>query len=144
MTDTALKTPWHLWAAGVIGILWYLNGGYDFSSTILREPSYTAYFSQETHDFYDAMPWWAITAWGAAEVFGIAGGILLLLKSRFAMHAFVAATISIFINLIYNFVLADAGKALGPTAIYFEAFVITSTILFLVYAYWMRTRGVIH
>ncbi|MFT5113980.1 MAG: putative membrane protein YiaA [Parasphingorhabdus sp.] len=143
MTNPTLRTPWHLWGVGVLGILWYLIGLYDFSSTILRETTYTAYFSKEMHAFYDAMPWWAIIAWGGAEFSGITGGILLLRKSRFAVNALIAALIFIFVNSIYNFVIKNAEKALGEAAFYFEALVIVSTVSFLMYALRMRQTGII-
>ncbi len=131
------KAPWHLWVIGLLAILWYLNGLYDFASTTTKEASYTSQFTQAMHNFYDAMPIWALAAWGAAELFGIAAGILLLFKSKFALYAFGCALVAILVNLAYNFIVADASKAIGSNAIYFEAIVVASTLLFLAYSYRM-------
>ncbi|MDA9008488.1 hypothetical protein N9K16_00850 [Alphaproteobacteria bacterium] len=137
------KAPWHLWAVGLLAILWYLNGLYDFASTTTRQADYTAQFSEAMHRFYDAMPIWAIAAWGAAEVFGIVGGVLLLFKNQFSFHAFGCGLLAILVNFVYNFILADASTAIGSSAVYFEAIVVISTSLFLAYSYWMSATDVL-
>jgi hypothetical protein len=141
--ELVTKTPWHLWLVGLLAILWYLNGLYDFASTITGQVDYTAKFTETMRDFYGAMPVWAITAWGLAELFGITGGVLLLFKSQFALHAFTCAIVAICVNLIYNFVLADASKAIGSSAVYFEIIVVVSTLLCIAYSYWMKGAGII-
>ena len=40
MTDMTVKTPWHLWAVGVISLLWNGYGGYDFIMTTTQGETY--------------------------------------------------------------------------------------------------------
>ena len=51
MTDNAMKmttsTPWHLWAVGVVALLWNGYGGYDYVMTQTDNAAYMAQFTAE-------------------------------------------------------------------------------------------------
>jgi hypothetical protein len=97
----ANPAPTHLWIIGGIAFLW--NGVFlmsDFVINQIAEPGYHA-FAAETLGipasavtaYYAAWPLWAVAAWAIAVFGATIGAILLLIRSRFAFHAFCAGLI---------------------------------------------------
>ena len=52
MTSMTVRTPWHLWAVGVVSLLWNGFGAYDFIMTSTQGETYmrSMKFSQEMID----------------------------------------------------------------------------------------------
>ena len=57
MTDMTVKTPWHLWAVGVIAVLWNAYGGYDYTMSMTQGAAYmaTAGMTPDQIAYYEAM-----------------------------------------------------------------------------------------
>ena len=88
--------PVHLWIIGGIAFLW--NAALNLSDFLLiqiGDPAYHAYIAEAARipvegvgAYYALWPWWATAGWGAAAFGATIGAILLLLRSRLAVHAF--------------------------------------------------------
>ena len=91
--NKSVKTPWHLWVVGFVSLLWNSVGGFSYTMTRLGMLERLGMGEEEIAYFASAPAWsnffWALGVWGA-----ILGSILILLRSRFAVHSFVAAIIS--------------------------------------------------
>jgi hypothetical protein len=91
----------HLWMIGGIAFLW--NGVFllsDFVLNQIADPGYQAFASDvlgipvsAVTGYYAAWPLWAVAAWAIAVFGATIGAALLLLRSRFAFHAFCAGLI---------------------------------------------------
>ena len=108
MTDTntmTVKTPWHLWVVGVISLLWSGYGGYDFIMTTTQGETYlrASGFDQAMIDYFIAMPTWMYGPWVLGVWGAIAGSILLLLRSRWAVWAFGLSLIGALGSLLHGF-----------------------------------------
>jgi hypothetical protein len=103
MTDMTVKTPWHLWAVGVISLLWNGYGGYDFIMTTTQGETYmrAAGMTQPMIDYFNAMPTWMYVPWTLGVWGAVLGSILLLLRNRLAVWAFLASLVGAVANLIY-------------------------------------------
>ena len=82
------KTPFHLWIVGVLGLVWNSYGCYDYLMTNTRNAEYLAQFPPEMMQVIDAFPLWVMAAWAFGVWGAIAGSVLLLMRSRFAVHVF--------------------------------------------------------
>ena len=106
MTDNSMtvRTPWHLWLVGVLSLLWNGFGGYDFIMTTTQGEAYfrASGFDQAMIDYYNAMPAWMYVPWVLGVWGAVAGSILLLMRSRFAVWAFALSLLGAVVSLVYG------------------------------------------
>lgn len=146
MTDTTMKAgvPWHLWAVGVLSLLWNGFGAYDFVMSMLQGEAYwrASGLSESMIAHYSAMPGWMMVAWIAGVWGALLGSILLLLRRKWAFHAFVVSLAGALVSVVYTYLLSDGAAALGPMAI--MPVVIAAIALFLAwYSSMMSGKGVL-
>lgn len=108
----AVDVPWHLWAVGVLSLLWNGFGGYDYTMTQLRDPGYLATVARQMHmsveelnAFFDSFPAWASALWAVGVWGSVAGSLLLLLRSRHAAAAFLVSLVGAVLSFAYQFTL---------------------------------------
>lgn len=111
MQQTAhAKAPTHLWIVGILSLIWNCFGGYDYTMTRTRNLDYLASMGVDPNvvlNYIDAMPMYAQVGWGLGVWGGLLGSILLLMRSRFAVHAFALSLIGAVVSL--------GSQYLGPT-----------------------------
>lgn len=95
------RTPAHLWIVGVLSLLWNCVGGYDYTMTRLRNAEYLSMVGNpdEILAYIDAMPMYAQICWGLGVWGALLGSVLLLLRNRYAVHAFAASLVGAVISL---------------------------------------------
>jgi hypothetical protein len=145
-TDRGLggRTPWHLWVVGGLSLLWNLFGVYDLTMTLSQGEEYLRSMKMTDPQvaYFNAMPAWVYAPW-ALGVFGAAmGSILLLLRRRWALHAFVLSLVGLLISMVYTFLLSDGGRVMGD-ANYFQIVILAACLFFVWYAWRMTKRGVL-
>jgi len=138
------RTPWHLWAVGVIAVLWNGFGVYDFLMTLTGGEEYlrSMKMTEPQIAYFDAMPAWTYGPWLLGVGGAFAGAILLLLRRRWALHAFLLSLLGLALSLVYTFLLSDGAEVMGD-AIYMQAVVIAGALFFTWYAWMMAKRGVL-
>ena len=92
------KVPLHLWAVGVIALLWNAIGVTDYVMTRLHHDVYfrTVMPGVEPTTVYayiDAMPMVAQAGWGLGVWGAAAGTLFLLARSRWAVWAYLASLV---------------------------------------------------
>ncbi|WP_332653367.1 hypothetical protein [Brevundimonas sp.] len=150
MTDTTsmtTSTPWHLWAVGVVSLLWNAFGGYDFIMTTTQGAAYmrASGFDQAMIDYFLAMPAWMYGPWILGVWGAVAGSILLLLRNKLAVWAFGLSLIGAVISLIYGQVINPPPPVPAEMAMMsYMPWVITAIAAFLAwYAWTMSKKGVL-
>lgn len=134
------KAPWHLWAVGAVSLLWNAYGGYDY---IMTQTADLAYFESvgmgaEELAWTRALPAWSIACWAIGVWGSVLGSVLLLLRSRHAVAAFLVSLAGAAISFVYQFgVDAPASMHGGMAAI--APVVITIAII----AQWYYARRMI-
>ncbi|MGO4409178.1 MULTISPECIES: hypothetical protein [unclassified Brevundimonas] len=149
MIDIARRaaTPWHLWLVGVLSLLWSAVGGFDFVQTNTRGEAYMREngFSDAMIAYFTAMPTWMYVPWTLGVWGAVLGSLLLLARSRWAVHVFAISLIGAVVSLIYQ-------KAINPPpplpatmqVMGWMPYVIVVIALFLLwYAWTMAKRGVL-
>jgi hypothetical protein len=138
MDDTA-KPRWPFWIFAGLSLLWNAYGAYDWLMTNSRNAAYIAQFPPETMQFVDGMPYWALGAWALGVWAAVAGSVLLLLRSRFAVHAFAASLAGLAANTLY---MASGGMLMSrPAGLTIAIWVVAIALLW--YAMRMHKRGVL-
>jgi hypothetical protein len=150
MTDTTAamtrKTPWHLWVVGVVSLLWNAFGAYDFVNTTTRGETYMREmgFDQAMIDYFLAMPAWMYGPWVLGVWGALAGSILLLLRSRFAVWAWGLSLLGAIGSLIYGQFMNPPPLPAEMAMMKVMPWIIAAIAAFLLwYAWTMNKRGVL-
>ncbi|MDI1326470.1 MAG: hypothetical protein PSV23_06690 [Brevundimonas sp.] len=148
MTDTMkAAVPWHLWAVGVISLLWNGFGAYDFVMSITQGEAYwrASGMTDAMIAYYNAMPAWMYGPWVVGVWGAVAGSILLLLRNRYAVHLFALSLLGALISLLYGAVIDKAPPPPAEMAIMaWMPYVIALIAAFLAwYAWTMQKKGVL-
>jgi hypothetical protein len=140
------RTPAHLWIVGILSLLWNCFGAYDYTMSHMRNMDYLAKMGDPNVmlAYMDSMPMYAKFGWGLGVWAALLGSVLLLMRSRYAVHAFALS--------IFGMVLSFGGQYLGPTppaamtqgmAKYVPLFIIVLGLAQLWYAWRERGEGVL-
>jgi hypothetical protein len=89
------RTPAHLWIVGVLALLWNCFGCYDYLMTNLHNSAYLAQFPADQLAYFESLPAWLTGFWALGVWGGLAGSVLLLARSRYAVHAFAVSVLGI-------------------------------------------------
>lgn len=102
-----MKTPWHLWLVGVLSLLWNGFGAFDFIQTTTRGEAYMreSGFGDDMIAYFNAMPGWMYVPWAMGVWGAVLGSILLLARSRWALHALLISLAGAVISLLYQKVI---------------------------------------
>ena len=110
--------PKHLWLAGILSLLWNAYGGYDYLMTNLDPAGYIAGagYGPEVTAWFGTFPTWAVAAWEVGVWASVAGSILLLLRSRHAVTAFLLSLVGALISFGYQFTSERPAEVAGSSA----------------------------
>jgi hypothetical protein len=139
-----MRAPWHLWLVVAIGVLWNGFGAYDFLMSFIRGEAYFREMGMTDAQIalQNAMPVWMTGVW-ALGVWGAVGGVMLLaLRSRYAVTAFAASLAGVVAMLVYNYLLSNYAKVMGPAASMMWI-IFAAAVFFLAYALFVQRRGVL-
>ena len=141
------RTPAHLWIVGVLATLWNAFGCYDYLMTRMRNTDYLKSMMPDVDPnamlaYVDGFPIWAQFGWGLGVWGGLAGGILLLLRSRWASWAFGLSLVGAVLGLGYQLMnpmpFIEGFMATGMPII-----IIVVALALLLYARAMEKKGVL-
>ncbi|WP_312124736.1 hypothetical protein [Brevundimonas sp.] len=137
------KTPWHLWAVGAATLLWNGFGAFQWYRQVTRSDSYWGNLTMEQVQFIIAQPMWVEVAFGVGVWTGGLGALMLLLRRRLALNAFVASLIAILVNTLFMQVLSNGRAVFGNGTLIAAIAVIAVAAASIVYAHFARKRGII-
>ncbi|MFU7527766.1 hypothetical protein [Qipengyuania sp. ASV99] len=151
------ETPWHLWVVGIVSLLWNSGGANDYVQVKLRSESYlqqgadmTGNSVEQISAYYDAFPIWADAAWAFGVWGAVAGSLLLLLRSKFALHAFGLSLLGLIVSTIYGLTapmppVTDPELAASAQTfqLIFSAVIWIVTLLLIFYSSRMQRAGVL-
>lgn len=148
MTDTMkAATPWHLWAVGVVSLLWNGYGAYLFIMSNTRGEAFYRELGmpQAMIDYQNAMPMWMYVPWTVGVWGALFGSILLLLRQGLAVWAFGLSLIGAVVSLLYGKVIDPAPAPPPEMAVsaWMPYAIAGIAALLAWYAWAMRGRGVL-
>lgn len=139
--DSPRVTPWHFWAVAVVSLLWNGFGAYDYTMSHLQGETYYRQMGMTDAVIaaMNAYPTWMHAVWALGVWGSVVGSILLLLRSRWAFHAFSLSTVGAAGALIYTAVT----PAMQSMGLIMPA-IIVAVVLFLVwYSRLMTAKGIL-
>ena len=103
----ARPTPVHLWIVGILSLLWSCFGCLDYVMTRTRNIGYLKSSMPDMDPnamlaYVDGFPLWASIGWGLGVWLGLAGSLLLLMRSRHAVLAYGISFIGAVLGLGYQ------------------------------------------
>jgi len=131
------KAPLHLWVIGVVTLIWNGFGCYIYTMAMTRNPAIMADAPPEMVAALDAAPAWSSGAWAFGVWGALAGSLLLLLRSRWAVTAFAISLIGLIGSTIYEFMWDVPVDRVQQATIWVIA------LFLLWYAWRMRQRGLL-
>lgn len=102
------KTPWHLWVVGILGLLWNLIAVTDYTFAKMKSDWYmkdVGQFTAEQIAWFGNFPLWANIGWALGVWGSFLGAVLLLMRSRHAVTAFIVSAAGLLMMTLYQFVL---------------------------------------
>ncbi|SFS69783.1 hypothetical protein [Brevundimonas viscosa] len=145
MTDTmkmTTSTLWHLWAVGLVSLLWNGYGGYDYVMTQTDNAAYLAQFTAEQRAYFDSFPMWMEAVWAIGVWGGVLGAVLLLLRMKWAFHAFLASLVAFAVSVVYG-QMSGGNELMGSTGLIFSAVIFLLGLGFVMYSRVMSRKGVL-
>lgn len=142
----ANKTPWHLWAVGVLGLLWNSYGGYDYYMSNTGGDAYlrSAGMTDAQIAYFNDMPSWMTAVWAIGVWGALLGSVLLLLRSRWSLPVFIASCGGFVMSLIYAYALSNGGEVMsGPTVMIMQGVILAACLFFIWYARFASKRGIL-
>jgi hypothetical protein len=138
------RTPRHLWAIGIIALLWNSIGAFDYLMTQTKNAAYMSAFPPEQLAFFYGLPVWVIAAWALAVWGGVLGSLLLLLRRRLAVPVFLVSLVGMAVTTLHNWILSNAFELFTDTfSRVFTVVIIAITVGLYFYARAMEKRGVL-
>jgi hypothetical protein len=134
----------HLWIVGAVATLWNAYGCYDYLMTQTRNQAYLAQFTAAQRAYFESFPSLAQGAWALGVWGGLAGSLLLLARSRWAVAAFAVSLFGLAASSVYQHLLSTMPPdLLDGTTIVLTLVIWAVVIGLLLYALAMRRRGVL-
>jgi len=136
MVETG-KARWHLWVVGILATVWNAFGCYMYVMAMTRNPAVMETAPPEMVAALDAAPAWSDAAWALGVWGGLAGSILLLLRSRHALAGFGVSLLGLLLTTIYEVSFGVPVEKVQSATIWGVA------LLLLFYAFRQRKDGVL-
>lgn len=144
------RAPMHLWIVGGVATLWNAFGAYDYFMTRMRDTDYLASMlpgvdPQATLAWVDSFPMWAQFGWGLGVWMAILGSVLLLARSKWAVHAFGLSLIGMVLSFGYQY---SGGSPMpegmdGGMMTWFPLVIVAIGLALFAYARAMANKGVL-
>ena len=134
------KAPWHLWAVGILALLWYMSGAYTIQ---MAQLGLLPDLAPDEAAYYAAKPIWFEIATGIATYGSLLGALLLLLRRRVAAWLFGVALASIVFTNAVEFADGTSRSYVNTGAATVNAIIAAIAVLMVIYALAMRRRGVL-
>lgn len=141
--EVSAQRPRHFWPIAAASLLWNLFGAYDWLMTNARNAAYLAPFPPEYMQYVDGMPYWALGTWTLGVWAAVLGSILLLRRSRFAVHAFAASLLGLAASTAYQASVEPPPPMISGSGLGMTLMIWIVAIALLGYAVWMRKLGVV-
>jgi hypothetical protein len=143
----AARTPAHVWIVGILSLLWSCIGCSDYLISRLRLTDLLKKMDPPTDpqamlSYIDGFPLWASLGWGLGVWLGLAGSVLLLMRSRHAVWAFGISLLGAILGLGYQLANPMPG-AEGFGAKGFPLVIIAIALALFLYARRQAAKGVL-
>lgn len=114
MASKAAKVPASFWVIAGLSLLWNAYGAFDYVMTQLDAEALMSNFSAEERAYFTSFPAWHTAFWALGTWGSVAGSVLLLARSRWAIGAFLASAVGLLVTTIYAAIKPMPASLEGP------------------------------
>jgi hypothetical protein len=137
-------TPVHLWIVGSLALLWNAFGCFDYFMTETANQAYLAKMPADAVAYTNALPGWLTAFWALGVWGGLAGAILLLMRSRYSVWLMAVSCLGAVIGLGYQMFMTDMPASMKEGGMAFMPWLIIAITIFLLWYSWsMEKKGVL-
>lgn len=140
---TFTRPRWSFWVIGALSLIWNAFGCVDFTMTVTRNPAYLGQFPPDMINWLDAAPTWTMVPWALGVWGALAGSLLLLARSRYAVGAFVLSLLGLAVMQVWQIISGMPASMLAPANIAMTGAIWIVAIALLWYATGARSRGLL-
>jgi hypothetical protein len=110
------RAPWHLWLVGGLAVLKSGLGCFDYVMMQTQGEAWLARMepTQIQIDWFHALPAWYDASWAIFVWGGLFGGLLLLMRRRWAAPLFALSLLGWAAGAVYLFALSNGMEVMGP------------------------------
>ena len=134
------RTPAHLWIVGALSLLWNCFGCYDYLMTNLRNQAYLSQFTADQLAYFDSLPAWLTAFWALGVWGGLAGSILLLMRSRHAVLVYGLSLVGAVVGLGYQMFMTAMPASMKEGMMGMMPWVIILIAAFLLWYAWTAEK----
>lgn len=145
-----LKAPTTFWIVAVLSLLWNAVGAYDYVQTHLANRAYIEEMTQsmavsvdQLLAYYEAFPVWVDAGWALGVWGSVAGSLLLLARSRYALHAFLVSLLGLVVTTAYTLAVPMPGQTNLIVPLVFTVIIFAVLIFLIWYTRRMIARRVL-
>ena len=138
--DSDRKTPWHIWAVGILTLLWNGSGAYTI---MMAQAGRLANIDADEAAYYAAQPSWFVVATDIALAAAVAAGVALLLRRRAAVWLFALSLSAIVVTDAYDVAAGTSRTLVSQEAVVLTLIIATIAVLQLLYSWTMRRRALL-
>jgi hypothetical protein len=143
-TSAETRAPAHLWIVGVLALLWNGFGCFDYLMTNLKNKTYLSQLTADQLAYMNSLPAWLTGVWAVGVWGGLAGSILLLLRSRHAVWVFGLSLIGAIVGMGYQMFMTNMPASMTEGAMGIMPWVIIAVAAFLLWYSWnTQKKGVL-
>jgi hypothetical protein len=139
-TTAPARVPAHLWIVGGLALLWNGFGCYDYLMTNLKNRTYLGQFTADQLAYMDSLPSWLTAMWAIGVWGGLAGAILLLVRSRYAVWAFGLSFLGAIVAMGYQLFMTKIPASMKEGAMGVMPWVIIAIAAFLLWYSWSTDK----
>lgn len=138
------RTPAHLWIVGILALLWNGYGCYQYVMTMTGDEAFLANIPAETLAYWESLPSWTAGAWALGVWGGLAGAVLLLIRSRYSVWAFALSLAGAVVGFGYEIFMTERPASLTEGSMAIMPWVVIAIAIFqLWYASTLDKKGVL-
>ena len=141
-TTIETRAPVHLWIIGVLALLWNGFGCYDYLMTNLKNQTYLSQFTADQLAYFESLPAWLTGFWAVGVWGGLAGSILLLMRSRYAVWALGLSFVGAIVGMGYQMFMTNMPASMKEGAMGIIPWAVMIIAAFLLWYSWsMEKKG---
>lgn len=106
------RAPAHLWIVGILSLLWNGYGCYEYLMTMTGNEAFLAKIPPETLAYWEGLPSWTAGTWAIGVWGGLAGAMLLLIRSRYSVWAYALSLIGAVVGIGYEIFMTERPASL--------------------------------
>lgn len=141
MSIETTQIPKSYWFVSSLALVWNLLGFAAYVMQVTMTKEALMEMPEAERAMYENMPVWATSAFAVAVTAGTIGCILLLLRSSWAVPAFLLSIAAVFVQMYHAFVIAGAMDVIGPSSAIGPALVVAVGVGLIWYARSVKEKG---